>query len=238
MDDPTWECIIVGGGAAGLSAALVLGRARRRTLVVDAGLPSNGVAEGIGGLLGSDQRSPEDFYGSGRDELTAYPSVELRAGEVVDAERTAGGFVLTLADGSRENARRVLLASGMEYRRPSLAGVEERWGHSVFHCPFCDGWEHRDRPLGVFDRGASAAHRALLLRSWSDDVTVFADGPAELEPDEADELERAGVSIEERPVGQSIRAVAKRLERPRPEGSTRWLNVFDVLSLGVADEHG
>ncbi len=196
----TWESIVVGGGAAGLSAALVLGRARRRTLILDAGRPSNRVAEGIGGLLGNDTRSPEDFYAAGRAELAAYPSVELRSGEVVDGRRTDDGFVLELADGSRETTQRVLLATGMDYRRPTLAGVEERWGRSVFHCPFCHGWEHRDQPLGVLDRGASGAHRALMLCAWSDDVTLLADGPAELEPGGADQLEDAGIGVDERPV--------------------------------------
>src|SRR5919106_185603 len=158
----------VGGGAAGLSAALVLGRARRKTLVIDAGNPSNAVAHGIGGLLGSDTRPPADFYAAGRAELVAYPTVELRAGEVVAGERKETSFALRLADGSSAYARRVLLATGMEYRLPELPGIAERWGRSVFHCPFCHGWENRDKALGVFRRGG-----ALLLRAWGDDVTLL-----------------------------------------------------------------
>jgi thioredoxin reductase len=208
-----WDCIVVGAGAAGLSAALVLGRARQRTLVVDTGRQSNLPAHGIGGLLGQDGRAPEAFYAAGRQELAAYPAVELRAGEVVGGERTDGGFVLELADGTRESARRVLLATGMDYRRPALTGIEERWGRSVFHCPFCHGWEVRDEPLGVLDRGESGVRRALLLRVWSDDVTLFADGPAELGGDDAERLQAAGVDVEERPVvglrgpGETLTAV-------------------------------
>ena len=190
---PDWDCIVVGGGAAGLSAALVLGRARRKTLVIDAGAPSNGVAEGIGGLLGHDTRPPGDFYAAGRAELAAYPTVELRSGEVIDGERVEEGFALELADGSTETARRVLLATGMDYRIPELPGAEERWGRSVFHCPFCHGWEHRDEPLGVLHRGGS-----LLLRAWSDDVTLYTDGPAELSSEERAQLDAEGVAIEER----------------------------------------
>jgi thioredoxin reductase len=198
--DTTWDCIVVGGGAAGLSAALVLGRARRRTLVIDAGAQSNRPAHGIGGLLGHDRRPPADFYAAGRKELAAYPTVELRSGEVVDGEPADGGYVIELADGSRERTRRVLLATGMQYRYPALPGIAERWGRSVFHCPFCHGWEVRDQALGVLDRGASGVHRALLLRAWSDDVTLLADGPAELEADERERLDAAGVTIDERRV--------------------------------------
>jgi thioredoxin reductase len=198
--DTTWDYIVVGAGAAGLSAALVLGRARQRTLVIDAGGQSNRYAHGIGGLLGQDGRAPAEFYAAGRDELAVYPTVELRSGEVVRGERDDAGFVLELADGAREPARRVLLATGMDYRFPSLPGIVERWGRSVFHCPFCHGWEVRDQPLGVLDRGAAGVHRALLLRSWSDDVTLVADGPAELDADDAERLRAAGVAVDERRV--------------------------------------
>ena len=198
--DQIWDCTVIGGGAAGLSAALVLGRARRRTLLVDAGGQSNRAAEGIGGLLGHDRRPPRELYDLGRRELAAYPSVELRAGTVASARREDGAFVVELEDGSRETARRMLLAAGMDYRTPDLPGVAERWGHSVFHCPFCHGWEHRDEALGVLDAGATGVHRALLLRSWSEDVTLFAGGPGRLEAEEAARLAAAGVEVEEREV--------------------------------------
>jgi thioredoxin reductase len=200
----TWDCIVVGAGAAGLSAGLVLGRAQRRTLVVDAEGQSNRVAAGIGGLLGHDTRSPDAFYAAGRAELAAYPTVELRIGEVVSAERDDQAFTLELADGSTEVARRVLLATGMDYRRPNLPGLEERWGGSVFHCPFCHGWEHRNETLGVLDRGDSSVHRALMLRAWSDEVTVYTDGDPMLEPADADRLHAAGVEVDERPVAGLI----------------------------------
>jgi thioredoxin reductase len=223
MDTP-WDCIVVGGGAAGLSAALVLGRARRRTLVVDAGGQSNAVAHGIGGLVGHDGRPPASLYAAGREELKAYPTVEVRTGEVVAGERHEGGFVLELADGAREASRRVLLASGMDYRYPPVPGVAERWGRSVFHCPFCHGWEVRDRSLGVLDRGARGALRALLLRCWSDDVTLLTDGPADLSPEDAGRLRAAGVDVDERPVaalcgpGSDLTAVAFADGSERPLG--------------------
>ncbi len=219
-----WDCVIVGGGAAGLSAALVLGRARRRTLVVDAGGQSNLAAHGIGGLLGQDGRPPAEFYAAGRAELEAYPTVSVRAGEVVGGKRLDDGFELELEDGSRELTRRVLLATGMDYRLPALPGIPERWGGTVFHCPFCHGWELRDEPLGVLDRGATGAQRAIMLRAWSDDVTLLADGPAELEAEDDARLRAAGVTVDERRVaelrgpGETLTAVAFEDGSERPLG--------------------
>jgi thioredoxin reductase/SAM-dependent methyltransferase len=212
--DETWDCIIVGAGAAGLSAALVLGRARQRTLVVDAGAQSNLPAHGIGGLLGHDGRPPAELYAMGRAELEKYPSVEHRSGTVVAGRREDGGFVLDLADGTSERTATVLLATGMDYRRPDVAGIEALWGRSVFHCPFCHGWEVRDQTLGVLDRGADGLRRALLLREWSDDVTLFTDGPSGLDHTQAHQLHAAGVQVDERPVsalesdGSTLSAVA------------------------------
>jgi len=209
--DTTWDCIVVGGGAAGLSAALVLGRARRRTLVIDGGRPSNAVAEGIGGLLGHDGRPPAELYAAGRAELSRYAAVEVRTGDVAEGSREGDTFVLTLGDGTTETTRRVLLATGMDYRHPEVPGLAERWGRSVFHCPFCHGWEVRDRPLGVLDRGATGTHRALLLSMWSDDITLFTDGPSELDADDASRLRRAGVTVDERAVS-GLRGPAAELE--------------------------
>jgi thioredoxin reductase len=129
--DNVWDCVIVGGGAAGLSAGLVLGRARRRTLLVDVGEQSNLAAHGIGGLLGHDGRPPAELYAAGRRELASYPSVEYRIGEVIGGARVGDVFELMLAGGGRERTRRVLLATGMEYRPPSIHGLAALWGASV-----------------------------------------------------------------------------------------------------------
>jgi thioredoxin reductase len=202
--EANWDCIVVGGGAAGLSAALVLGRARRRTLLVDSGEPSNLPAEGIGGLLGHEGRSPAELYAMGRAELEAFPTVERREDTVEAGERVDGGFALDLAGGGRELTRRVILATGMEYRKPDLPGLAPLWGHSVFHCPFCHGWEMRDAPLAVLGGGPGGLHRALLLRGWSDDVMLLSDGPAELDAADRERLAAAGVEVDERPVSRLI----------------------------------
>jgi thioredoxin reductase len=197
-----FDALVVGGAAAGLSAALVLGRARVRTLVVDAGEPSNRTAPAIGGLLGQDGTSPSQLYAAGRDQLAALPAVELRAGVVTGIEPAAGdgadpAFRATLADGGGVSARRILLAGGMRYGVPDTPGLAALWGTAAFACPYCHGWELRDRRIGILG-ATGAAHRVALLRSWSDDLAVLADG--ELAPEDRDALRAAGVPVTEQPV--------------------------------------
>jgi len=194
-----WDSVVVGGGAAGLSAGLVLGRARRRTLVLDVGGQSNRVAEGIGGLLGNDRRTPAEFYAAGRQEIAAHEDVELRDIEALRGESRPDGFALELADGTEIDTRTVLLATGMDYRYPEVPGARERWGRSVFHCPFCHGWEVRGQDLAVLGSDEMAVHRALLLRSWSDSVTLLSDG-GELAAEGAERLAGAGVEVDDRAV--------------------------------------
>ena len=204
------DALVVGGAAAGLSAGLVLGRARVPTLVVDAGEPSNRSSPAIGGLLGQDGTSPAQLYAAGREQLAALPAVELRAGVVTGIEPAAGdgsepAFRATLADGGVVNARRVLLAGGMRYEVPDTPGLEALWGAVAFACPYCHGWEVRDRRIGILG-ATGAAHRVALLRSWSDDLIVLADG--ELGPEDRDALGGAGVPISERSVASVAPGVA------------------------------
>lgn len=204
-----WDCVVVGGGAAGLSAALVLGRARRRTLVIDAGRQSNLAAHGIGGLLGHDGRSPAELYETGRRELDTYPSVTFRAGEVIDGSRNGDAFMLQGTEIHRDNSwrertRRVILATGMQYRPPALPGLAKLWGGSVFACPFCHGWEVRDQPLAVLGAGAMAVHAATLLRGWTDDVLLLTNGPAELDAADRARLAAVGVATDERAVAELV----------------------------------
>lgn len=199
-----WECIVIGGGAAGLSAALVLGRARRRTLLVDAGEQSNLASHGIGGLLGHDGRPPAELYAIGRRELSAYPSVEIRDSRVVGGSASDDHFELELDDGEQVRGRRVLLATGMQYCPPELPGLAALWGKSVFQCPFCHGWEMREKRLASLAAGEEAVHAALMLRGWSDDVVLLTDGPSELDDDERRLLETAEILIDSRRVVELI----------------------------------
>jgi thioredoxin reductase len=189
-----WDCVIVGGGVAGLSAALPLGRARRRTLVLDRGGQSNRTAAHVGGLLGHDGISPVELYSRGREQLAAHDSVVIRDAEAVDARRDGDGFVVTLADGDELSTRALILATGMEYELPDVPGFREHWGNDVFHCPFCHGWEVRDRPVAIYGRGEVAERQATILAGWTDDVTV-------VDPDEV-----AGLRSD----NGSLRAVVRR----------------------------
>ena len=189
--DHDFEALVVGGAAAGLSAGLVLGRARVRALVVDAGEPSNRSAHAIGGLLAQDATSPAQLYAEGRDQLEALPSVELRAGVVTAVAAADGAFHATLGDAATVTARRILLAGGMRYGVPDTPGLAELWGDRAFMCPYCHGWEHRDRRIGILG-GAGAAHRVRLLRSWTSDLVVLTDGDALDEP--------VDVPVDDRPV--------------------------------------
>ncbi|HET8529178.1 MAG TPA: NAD(P)/FAD-dependent oxidoreductase [Gaiellaceae bacterium] len=169
MELDSYDVLVLGGGAAGLSAALVLGRARRRVAVVDAGEPRNGPAAHMHGFLSRDGTPPADLLAAARAELRGY-GVELIEDRVVEA---ASGFRVRLAGGATLAARRLLLATGAVDELPDLPGARERWGRDFLHCPYCHGWEVRDRPLGVLGVGAGSADHAQLLRQWSDDVVFF-----------------------------------------------------------------
>jgi thioredoxin reductase len=170
--DQDFECVVVGGGVAGLSAAMVLGRARRRTLVLDRAGQSNRAAAHVGGLLGHDGTPPGELYELSRAQIGAYEAVTLHDAEAIDARPEKDGFVVVLGDGGEVRARVLVLATGMDYEVPDVPGFAELWGGAVFHCPFCHGWEMRDRRVVVYGSGDVAEMQSKLLTAWTDDVTV------------------------------------------------------------------
>lgn len=196
------DVIIVGGGPAGLSAALILGRCRRRVLLIDAGHPRNAVTPRMHGFLGRDGRAPGDLRDEARRELAAYDTIEIWDGRVVDAVQRPDGFRVVMEDQRRADARRLILATGLRTDLPAVEGFSEFWGHGVHHCPYCDGYENRDRPLAVYGPGEAAKGLALELTAWSRDLTLFTDGPCGLDAPERDRLARNGIRIEERPVAR------------------------------------
>jgi thioredoxin reductase len=178
--DRDFDCVVVGGGVAGLSAAMVLGRARRRALVLDRGGQSNRAAGHVGGLLGHDGTPPEEFYELAREQVRAYEAVTLRDAEAVDARTEGDDFAVVLADGGGEiRARALVLATGTDYEVPDVPGFAELWGDAVFHCPFCHGWEVRDRPVVIYGEGEVADRQSAMLAAWTADVTVVS--PSEVE---------------------------------------------------------
>jgi thioredoxin reductase len=199
---PVVDTVIVGGGPAGLSSALVLGRARRRVLVVDTGRPANAASNGIGGLLAQTRVLPADLRAAGREQLSGLPNVEVRDCEVQDVAQSSGMFDVKL-DSGVVRARSLVLAHGLRYDPPPLPGVKELWGRSIFHCPFCDGWEVRDLSLAVHGSGPAAANSALVISGWSRDVVLLTDGPAQLDGERA-ALEAAGVRIREERIREVV----------------------------------
>jgi thioredoxin reductase len=196
----TYEVIVVGGGAAGLSAALILGRARRRTLVVDAGEPRNAPAAHMQGFLTRDGMPPAEFLAVGREEIARY-GVELVRDRAVDVTRgdAARGedFAVVLAGGRTVRARRLVIATGLRDELPAVPGVAERFGRDVLHCPYCHGWEVRDQAFGVLATSAMSVHQALMVSQWSKDVTLFLHTVAEeqLPDDDLRRLAAAGVKV-------------------------------------------
>lgn len=168
------DVVVVGGGAAGLNAALVLARARRRVLVVDAGEPRNAPAQAMHGFITRDGTPPAELLALGRAEVARYGG-RVVAGTAAATRAVDGGFDITLHGGS-VRARRLIVATGLRDELPDVPGLRDRWGRDVLHCPYCHGWEVRDQPLGVLGWQPLAVHQALLVQQWSDDVVLFESG--------------------------------------------------------------
>ncbi|RYU12458.1 NAD(P)/FAD-dependent oxidoreductase [Nocardioides iriomotensis] len=203
-----YDVVVVGGGAAGLNGALMLARARRSVVVVDAGEPRNAPAEGVHGLLGHDGRPPRELLATGREEVRRY------GGHVVDGRVEAAtpapgedgglGFAVTLDDGRSVRARRLLVTTGLVDELPAVPGLRERWGRDVIHCPYCHGWEVRERAIGVVASGPMSVHQALLFTQWSDDVTLFTHLAPVPDGEEAAQLAVRGVRIVEGPLAEVV----------------------------------
>ncbi|UTV58394.1 NAD(P)/FAD-dependent oxidoreductase [Burkholderia arboris] len=198
--DTHHEVIVVGGSFAGLSAAMQLARARRRVLVIDAGRPRNRFAEHAHGFFGQDGKPPAQIVVEATAQLAAYPTVQLIEGEARTAERDANGrFHVTLADGGRASADRLILATGIRDELPALPGLAERWGVSVLHCPYCHGYEVSGQRLGVLATHPLSVHQAILIPDWGP-TTWFTQGVVEENDEEAALLAARGVRIARSPV--------------------------------------
>ncbi|MEP9363399.1 NAD(P)/FAD-dependent oxidoreductase [Nocardioides sp. CN2-186] len=192
----SFDVIVVGGGAAGLSGALALGRARRSVLVVDAGDPRNAPASHVHNYLGREGTPPAELLAIGRQEVAAY-GVEVRQARATTAERTGSGFTLTLDDGTTVVGRRLLVTTGLTDVLPDIPGLADRFGRDVLHCPYCHGFEVRDQAIGIIASNAFAVHGAQLWGQWTDDVTLFLNDQLALEAEDAERLAARGVAVVE-----------------------------------------
>jgi len=193
--DERYDVVVIGGGAAGLSGAVALARSRRSVLVVDAGEPRNAKASHVHNYLAREGTSPADLLATGRAEVARYGGTVV-SGRVATAERTDDGtFHIALDDGRRTAARRLLVTTGLVDELPAIEGLAQRWGRDVLHCPFCHGWEARDRAIGILATGPMAMHQALMWRQLSDDVTVFRHTGPGFPDDEAEQLAARGIPV-------------------------------------------
>jgi len=190
--------VVVGGGAAGLNGALMLARSRRSVVVIHAGAPRNAPAAGVHGLLASEGMPPAELLERGRAEVRGYGG-HVVTGEVSTATRDDDGFEVALADGRSVRARRLLVATGLTDQLPDIPGLRDRWGRDALHCPYCHGWEVRDRAIGVLATGPLSMHQALLFRQLSDDVTFFSNNRP-LAGEDAEQLAARGISVVDGPV--------------------------------------
>ena len=191
-DRQQYDVVVVGGGAAGLSGAMALGRSRRSVLVIDAGEPRNAPADHAHNYLGREGVNPLELLEIGRAEVAAY-GVEVLADRVVGLSGAVDDFLVTTAGGRRVRARRILVTGGVVDELPAVPGLTERWGKDVLHCPYCHGWEVRDRAIAVLATTPMAAHQALLFRQLSDDVVVVVHDGVEIPDEEMEKLGAIGV---------------------------------------------
>ena len=199
MSKSEWDVVVIGGSAAGLSAALMLGRARRRVLVVDGGEPRNRFAAHMQGVLGHDGTDPRQLIATGRVEAARY-GVEFLDGFVERVDEHRRGLTVTTLVGQVLWCRALIAASGIEDRLPDIPGLAERWGASVLHCPYCHGWEVQDRRLGVLGTVPMGLHQAELVRQWSDQVVFFTAGAGELDAVTEARLRGRGIELVASPV--------------------------------------
>jgi thioredoxin reductase len=191
-----FDVVIIGAGPAGLSAALMLGRCRRRVIVCDSGTPRNAASRALHGFLTRDGMAPAELLRAGREEVHRY-GIEIRDVGVADVEPIASGFLVRLQNGDELRSGMVLLATGVRDRLPAVEGIDECYGVSVFHCPYCDGWETRDRRIVALGRSAAAAGLAVALKTWSDHVVLCTDGRARLPANRRAELDGSGIAVRE-----------------------------------------
>lgn len=192
-----FDVIVVGGSYSGLAAAMALGRALRKVLVIDAGKPCNAPTPYSHNFLTHDGRPPAEIAAMGKAQVQKYASVEFLEDDVVGGSQIEGGFAVHTASGKTFSARKLIFATGIKDLMPAIAGFEECWGISVLHCPYCHGYEVRDQPTGILANGDLAMELVSLLLNWTNDLRLFTNGPSTLTLEQAQKLTEHGVAIVE-----------------------------------------
>jgi thioredoxin reductase len=223
----TYDVLVIGGGAAGLSGAVTLARSRRSVLVIDNDDPRNAPAGHVHNLLGRESVPPAELYRAGRAEVAGYGG-EFRAGTAEKAERSGDGFLVTLADGSQERGRRLLVATGLADELPDIPGLAARWGRDVAHCPYCHGWELRGKRIGVLASGPLSLHQAQMWRQLSDDVLYLLNGGPAPEPEQAEQLAARSIPVVREPI-EAVQATEDRITGVRLAGG----RVIDLEVIAV-----
>lgn len=199
MENTRCDVVIVGGGAAGLSAATTLARALRSVVVIDSGAPRNAPAAGVHGFLSRDGIRPGELLAAGRQEVLSYGGT-LVDGEAVSARRTPDGFDVMTDCGRRISGRRLLVTTGLTDELPPIEGLRQQWGKGVVHCPYCHGWEIRGQRIGVLGTGPLSVHQALLFRQWSPEITFFLNDAVEPKDEEWEKLAARSITVVDGPV--------------------------------------
>ncbi|WP_344647860.1 NAD(P)/FAD-dependent oxidoreductase [Cryptosporangium japonicum] len=215
------DVVVIGGGPAGLSAATTLARSLRSVVVIDDGHPRNAPAAGVHNFLTRDGVSPADLLAAGRDEVTRYGG-SVRPGRAVAARTSGDGFQVTLADGDVIEARRLLVTTGLTDELPDVAGLRERFGRDVVHCPYCHGWEIRGRRIAVLASGPMGVHQAILFRQWTDDLVLLTHTTEAPAPEQAALLTGRGIAV--------VAGVVDRLEVD--DDRLRGVRLADGRSVG------
>jgi thioredoxin reductase len=218
MNQIIYDVVIIGGGPAGLSAALTLGRARKRVLLCDAGARRNAAAVHVQNFVTRDGITPAEFRRIGRQQLEPYNSVEVLDRQVQEITGERGAFNVQLDGHVVVGARRILLCTGMIDEPPAIEGIRELWGTSIFQCPYCHGWEVQDQRFAYLAANAEALAFGVFLRGWTSDVVALTGGAFAVPPEVRANLTNGGVRIEERGIARLIARHDRPANLPRLAG--------------------
>lgn len=248
--EPNHEVIIIGGSYAGLSAAMALGRASRKTLVIDSGLPCNRHTPHSHNFLTQDGEKPEILHSIAKDQVAKYPTITFLNDKAINALKTEKGFEVTTNHGYRFIGKKLLFATGIHDIMPKIDGFEDCWGISAVHCPYCHGYEFKAEKTGILGNGEAAYHYAMLLRQWSNDLTIFSNGTFDASPEQASNLARHNITVIESEICCIRHSIGYMEEITLKDGSRHGLRVLyhrpaftqhsgltEILGCAI-DEHG